>query len=149
VARPPSDLVVDFDGAIVRPDTIRLLADLGMGPLRSRQLAREVDRGRVPVRDAVDRTVASVATTPEIAFGFLEARARLDPGFPRLVDWAVEARVGRGRPVAYVGGGRGDLQAAALAVHALRLARRRAARAGGRAGPRAAGVLLTASVGSV
>jgi HAD superfamily phosphoserine phosphatase-like hydrolase len=178
--RRAPDLVLDFDGTIVRPDTIRLLADLGMGPLRSRQLAREVDRGRVTVRDAVDRMVASVTTTPEIAFGFLEARARLDPGFPRLLDWAgragvgvtivsagllpvvrrflgpladgfevlandlvvesgpaghrwrvgfrgddpaevvkrraVEARAGRGCPVVYVGDGRGDLEAAALAA---------------------------------
>jgi HAD superfamily phosphoserine phosphatase-like hydrolase len=177
------DLVLDFDGTIVRPDTIRLLAELGMGPLRARRLARDADRGRVSVREAVERMVGSVTATPAIAFGFLDARARLDPGFAALLEWAagagsavtvvsaglapvarhflgpladrvellandlvvepgpgggqrwrvvfagadpaevekrrvVEARLGRGRHVAYVGDGTGDLEAAGLAARA-------------------------------
>ncbi len=86
-------LCLDFDGTVARPDTVRLLAELGMGPLRARQLGRDVDRGRVPVTEALERMVGSVTTTWEVAIGFLTARARLDPGLPALLDWAREARV--------------------------------------------------------
>lgn len=86
-------LLLDFDGTVVRPDTIRLLAELGMGPLRARQLAREVDRGRVTVRAAIERMVASVTATPDVALSFLDARARLDPGLAPLLAWAREAGV--------------------------------------------------------
>jgi HAD superfamily phosphoserine phosphatase-like hydrolase len=86
-------LVADFDGTLVRPDTIRLLAELGMGALRARQLARDVDRGRVPVQDAIERMVASVTTTEAIALGFLSARARPDPGAAALLGWARQAGV--------------------------------------------------------
>ncbi len=90
-------LLLDFDGTVVRPDTIRLLAELGMGPLRARQLARDVDRGRVTVRDAIERMVGSVTAARDIAFGFLEARVRVDPGFAPLLEWArsegVETRI--------------------------------------------------------
>lgn len=180
-------LFLDFDGTIVRPDTVRLLADLGMGPLRARQLSRDVDRGRVSVNEALERMIGSVTTTWEVAVGFLAARARLDPGLPGLLAWArgagvevtvlsagvepvirhflgplgagvaiaandlafdppgagapgdrwrivfrqpgpveatkrraVEATLAAGRPVAYVGDGRGDLEAAALAAVAGR-----------------------------
>lgn len=86
-------LLLDFDGTVVRPDTIRLLAELGMGPLRARQLSREVDRGRVTVRDAIEQMVASVTASREIAFGFLDARVRVDPGFAPLLEWARGAGV--------------------------------------------------------
>lgn len=89
----PSRLAVllDFDGTVVRPDTIRLLAELGLGPLRARQLARDVDRGRVTVRDAIERMVGSVTAGRDVALGFLDARVRLDPGFAPLVEWARQA----------------------------------------------------------
>ena len=89
----PLALLLDFDGTVVRPDTIRLLAELGMGPLRARRMARDVDRGRLGVREAIERMVGSVTAGREIAFGFLEAKARLDPGFPALLAWAREAGV--------------------------------------------------------
>lgn len=180
-------LFVDFDGTIVRPDTVRLLAELGMGPLRARRLSRDVDRGRVPVSEALERMIGSVTTTWEVALGFLVARARVDPGLPGLLAWArgagaevtvlsaglepvirhllgplaagvvlvandlafdpeddgapgrrwrivfrepgpveaakrraVERALTAGRPVAYVGDGRGDFEAAALVAVAGR-----------------------------
>ncbi len=84
-------LCLDFDGTVVRPDTVRLLAELGMGPLRARRLARDVDRGRVPVTEALERMIGSVTTTWDVALGFLVARARVDPGLPALLDWARRA----------------------------------------------------------
>jgi HAD superfamily phosphoserine phosphatase-like hydrolase len=113
----PLAVCLDFDGTIVRPDTIRLLAELGMGPLRARKLSDEVDRRRVSVRDAIARMVGSVTTTLDVGMAYLEARARLDPGFAPLLDWAAARRA----PVHVVSAGLEPVLRRFLGAHASRV----------------------------
>lgn len=81
----------DFDGTITQPDTLVLLADrFGAGVAARREIDDLLHAGRLTLREAMMRNLATLrASFAEVAT-MLRAAVRVDPGFARFFGWCGE-----------------------------------------------------------
>jgi HAD superfamily phosphoserine phosphatase-like hydrolase len=81
---------LDFDGTITRTDTLEYLVEgFGGGAAHYRETERLIHEGRLTLRDAIARDMATLAVPFADAAPRLRAEVAIDPGFAPLVRWCV------------------------------------------------------------
>jgi HAD superfamily phosphoserine phosphatase-like hydrolase len=96
----------DFDGTITQTDTLVVLAErVGAGIDDRREVDRLLRDGRMTLREALTRNLASLRVPFAEAASMLRAAVQVDRGFPRFAEWCVE----RGIPLSVLSGGLHDI----------------------------------------
>lgn len=92
----------DFDGTIVDPDTLVLLADRVGGGVADRvAVDRLLHDGQMTLREALARNLASLRVGFDEAAALLRGTVQLDPGFPAFAAWCAERDI----PLSVLSGG--------------------------------------------
>lgn len=76
---------VDFDGTITDVDTFNLLGRSAVGEQRWDEIDRQLDAGRISLREALRQQAAAVRLSRAASLAFLESHAQVDPTFGPFV----------------------------------------------------------------
>lgn len=93
-------IACDFDGTVTRNDTLVEILD-HFGDSRWKDLQAQVVSGQIPIRQALERQVASVYAEPEELRRLLASEIELEASFPSFL----EAMRRKGIPVVLLTGG--------------------------------------------
>ncbi len=98
--KPRLLIACDFDGTVTRQDTLVQILDR-YGDPDWRKIQERVISGEIPIREGLEREMASVRASAEELRDLLAARVEVEPSFPPFLAGMRE----RGIPVVLLSGG--------------------------------------------